>query len=92
MTALYLSFSLLAALAFYLGCSHQRLWAGARRAPARWRAAGWLCCVLALASAIRLLGVWAGVFAALSALMLALVVLPYADGWRQLQRERGDVG
>ena len=38
---------------------------------------------LALAAEVAALGVVAGAFAALTALMLALVLLPYADAWRQ---------
>jgi hypothetical protein len=32
------------------------------------------------------------VFAVLTAVMLVLVLLPYLDAWRQLQRENRDVG
>lgn len=92
MTLAYLACALFAALGFYLGCRHQRLWAlGEGHARlAHW--AGWGFSLLSLVAAIRLLGVWAGVFSALTALMLVLVLLPYLDGWRQLRKGSAHVG
>ena len=52
----------------------------------------WLCMALATVAAIAALGLWAGVFAALTALMLVLVVLPYLDAWLQLRKGRRHVG
>jgi len=91
-TALYLLAAPLAALAFYLATAHQRLRPAWRRHARALRVGGALLCVLALAAAIAALGVWAGTFAALSALMLAAVALPYLDAWRQLRGGRADVG
>ncbi len=89
MTAAYLLFSALAALGFYLATPHQKLSRRARGHARAMRAAAWLCAALATATAIVALGVWAGAFAALTAIMLVAVALPYADAWRQL---RGDAG
>ncbi|MCC4596227.1 hypothetical protein NRY95_00345 [Xanthomonas campestris pv. phormiicola] len=91
-TALYLLAAPLAALAFYLATAHQRLRPGWRRHARALRVAGAGSSVLALAAAIAALGVWAGTFAALAALMLAAVALPYLDAWRHLRGERADVG
>jgi hypothetical protein len=91
-TALYLFAAPLAALAFYLATAHQRLRPRWRARARALRMAGALLCTLALVAAIAALGVWAGTFAALSALMLAAVALPFLDGWRQLRGGRADVG
>ncbi|MCS3360366.1 hypothetical protein RMA73_12025 [Xanthomonas translucens pv. translucens] len=91
-TALYLLAASLAALAFYLATAHQRLRPGWRRHARALRMAGALLSTLALVAAIAVLGVWAGTFAALSALMLAAVALPFLDAWRQLGGGRRDVG
>lgn len=92
MTFLYLLLATLAAAGFYLACAHQRLWrAGSRHARAL-RAAACVCAALATAAAIAALGPWAGVSAALTALMLVLVALPYLDAWRQLRGGNDDVG
>ncbi|WP_369981983.1 hypothetical protein [Xanthomonas bundabergensis] len=91
-TAAYLLAAPLAALAFYLATAHQRLRPGWRRHARALRVAGAVSSVLALAAAIAALGVWAGTFAALAALMLAAVALPYLDAWRQLRGGRADVG
>ncbi|MCC4591944.1 hypothetical protein LL974_12430 [Xanthomonas campestris pv. cannae] len=88
----YLLAAALAALAFYLATAHQRLRPAWRRHARALRVAGSLLCVAALGAAIAALGVWAGVFAALSATMLAAVALPYLDAWQQLHRGAGDVG
>ncbi len=86
MTASYLLLSMAAALCFYLACAHQKFWPGARAHARALRAAGWLCAALGMAAAIAAMGLWAGVFAALTALMLALVMLPYIDAWRQARK------
>lgn len=86
MTAAWLLLSLLAALGFYLATVHQTVWPRARAHARIVRAGAWLCMVAATAAAIVALGVWAGVFAALTAIMLAAVCLPYLDAWRQLRR------
>lgn len=86
MTAAYLFFSFLAALGFYLSSAHQQL-LPATRARA-FRAGAWTGTIVASVVAILHLGVWAGVFSALTALMLALVLLPYVDAALQL-RKRG---
>lgn len=92
MTLLYLSLMLLAALGFYLASAHQRLWAAARANARALRMGAWLCMGLATLAAIAALGLWAGVFAALTALMLVLVVLPYLDAWLQLRKGHRHVG
>ena len=91
-TALYLLLSLLAGLAFYLACAHQRLRPALRSRARVLRVAAWSLALLATFAAIAGMGVWAGVFAALTALMLALVVLPYLDAWRQLRATRAVEG
>lgn len=92
MTFLYLLLSALAAAGFYLASAHQQLWAGARGRARALRGGAWFCAALAVAAAIAALGMWAGVFAAATALMLALVVLPYLDAWRRQRGGRADVG
>jgi hypothetical protein len=92
MTAIYLCLSVLAALGFYLSNAHQRLWLGAQARARALRVAAWVATATATVAAIAALGPWAGVFAAVTALMLVLVLLPYLDAWRQLQRENRDVG
>ncbi len=88
MTAVYLLLSLLTGCGFYLATAHQKFLPKAR-GHARWmRGFAWACGALALAAAIRLMGVWAGVFSALTAIMLALVCLPYLDAWLQQQKNR----
>lgn len=92
MTATYLLLSMLAALCFYLACAHQRLWSGARTRVRMLRIAAWAITALTVASAIAALGLWAGVFASLTALMLVLVLLPYLDAWWSSQRGDRHVG
>ncbi|MEL4893695.1 hypothetical protein PQU63_17625 [Xanthomonas protegens] len=91
-TAGYLLAAALAALAFYLATAHQLLRPAWRRHARALRVAGSLLCVAALGAAMSALGVWAGVFAALSATMLAAVALPYLDAWRHLHGGDTDVG
>ncbi len=86
MTAAFLTLSFMAALGFYLACAHQKLWPDARGHLRALRVAAWLCAVLANAAAIVALGIWSGVFAVLTAIMLGAVLLPYLDAWRQLHR------
>lgn len=86
MTVAYLFLSLLAALGFYLSSAHQRLWPAAHSRATALRAAAWAGTVASLAVAIARMGLWAGVFSALTALMLALVLLPYADAALRLRR------
>lgn len=92
MSLLYLLLAGLAALAFYLTSPHQRLVPRLRdrRRALRWVA--WTCTLLSTGVACGAFGVWSGVFAALSALMLGLVVLPYADAWWQIRKEKIHVG
>ncbi|WP_369941765.1 hypothetical protein [Xanthomonas medicagonis] len=92
LTAVYLLAAAFAALAFYLATAHQRLRPRWRRHARALRVAGAALSALALAAAIAALGVWAGTFAALSALMLGATVLPYLDAWRQARGGRADVG
>jgi len=88
MTATYLILSALAALGFYLPSAHQRLWPAATAHARALRALAWTAIVLATVAAIVALGPWAGVFAALTMLMLALVLLPHLDAWNQWRQER----
>lgn len=90
MTLLYLLSGLLAALAFYLATAHQRLWPALRARARLLRLLAWWFTLACLLAAIQALGPWAGAFAALSALMLALVALPYADAWWQSRSVRDD--
>lgn len=92
MTVIYLFLSALAALGFYLSSAHQRFWPGAHAHAGALRVFTWIVTATATAAAIAALGPWAGVFAAVTALMLVLVLLPHLDAWRQLQRENRDVG
>jgi hypothetical protein len=92
MTIIYLLLSSLAALGFYLASAHQRFWPAASAHARALRIAAWAVAVLAAMAAIIALGPWAGVFAALTTAMLALVLLPHLDAWRQLQQENRDVG
>jgi uncharacterized membrane protein len=96
-TVLYLLLSLLAGLAFYLACAHQRLRPALRARKRTLRIAASVLTVLAVVAAVVGMGPWAGVFAVLTALMLVLVALPYFDAWRQLRaqaanRRLSDVG
>jgi len=92
MTMFYLLLATLAGIAFYLASAHQRLRPGLRTRRRALRVLGWSGSVLSAAAAIAALGVWAGLFAALTALMLALVLLPCVDAWRQQRGGRTDVG
>ncbi|NHZ41547.1 hypothetical protein [Massilia aquatica] len=69
----------LAALALYLASPHQCLWAAAPRRPLR--ALALPLCAASVLAASHGYGFWCGVFISLSALMLALVALPYLDAW-----------
>lgn len=40
---------------------------------------------------MQALGTWAGVFAAVTALMLVAVTLPYLDAWQQARTQRRQV-
>jgi hypothetical protein len=56
------------------------------------RAAGWIAAVLALIAGAMALGLWAGVFSALTAWMFGTVLLPYADVWFRTRKEDPHVG
>lgn len=90
MTVLYLLLSLLSAAAFYLASPHQRLRARTRTRVLR--AAAWVSALAAIVAAVAALGLWAGVFSALTAWMLGTVLLPYLDAWRQARKENPHVG
>lgn len=89
---LYLPPALVASLAFYLACAHQRFSPGAIAKKRPLRVVAWLCSLLTVALAQVQLGVWAGVFAALTALMTGLVALPYLDAWWHARQEKRHVG
>ena len=91
-SVLYLLPALVASLAFYLACAHQRFSPGAIAKKRPLRIVAWLCTLLTLALAHVQLGVWAGVFAALTALMTGWVALPYLDAWWQARKEKRHVG
>jgi hypothetical protein len=92
MTIIYLFLSMLAALGFYLSSAHQGIWPRASAHARALRGAAWVVTAAATATAIIVLGSWAGVFAAMTALMLALVLLPHADAWQRLQRGNRNEG
>ncbi|WP_440224283.1 hypothetical protein ACQQ2N_03460 [Dokdonella sp. MW10] len=91
-TALWLVLSLVSALALHLASPHQHLRPVLRSHARALRIAAGLAAAGALAAAIVELGIWAGVFAMLTAWMLGVVVLPYLDAWRRARREHRDVG
>ena len=92
-TALYLVLALASACAFYLSCRHQRLCRVTR--PRRLRRAGVLLLALAWGAAWRTLGFWGGGFDMLTAFMLAAVVLPCLNAWRDIRlagsKDRKDI-
>lgn len=91
-SVLYLLPALAAALAFYLACAHQRLAPGVIAKKRPLRVVAWSCTLLAVVLANLHLGVWAGVFAALTAVMTGLVALPYLDAWWHTREEKRHVG
>lgn len=84
-TLLYLLTATLAALLFYLASARQQLWTAAANKVKPLRVLALLLSVLAWAFAGAALGVWAGFFATLAVLMLALVALPFIDAYRRKQ-------
>lgn len=84
-TLLYLLTATLAALLFYLASARQQLWPAAANKVKPLRVLALLLSVLAWAFAGAALGVWAGFFATLAVLMLALVALPFIDAYRRKQ-------
>ncbi|PWK82729.1 hypothetical protein [Fulvimonas soli] len=80
MTLLALALCLGGALLFYLASPQQRL----RRAalPPRWRLAALLLAAAGALAWCRAAGPGPGLFAALTALMLGWVLLPYLGWWR----------
>lgn len=91
-SVVYLLPALAASLAFYLACAHQRIVPGAEARKRPLRAIAWLCALLSVVLAYTQLGVWAGAFAALTALMAGLVALPYVDAWWHGRQEKRHVG
>jgi hypothetical protein len=69
----------------YLASAHQG-WR-AKPLPATARLAGWLAAVTGCAAWLRATGTGPGVAAALSTLMLAWIVLPYAAWWRAARKQ-----
>jgi hypothetical protein len=94
MTLLYLLSGALAALAFYLATAHQRLRPRLHGHARHMRLVAWLLSAVSLIAAVQALGLWAGLFAALTAVMLAMVALPYVDAWMHGAHARNgrDVG
>ena len=91
-TALWLVPAFAAGAGFYLASPHQRLLACApMRGPLRFAAA---CATAAsIGAASHALGFWPGAYAALTALMFAMVALPYLDAWHAPRGDsRTDVG
>lgn len=92
MKVLGLLLAAVSALAFYLATAHSQWWPAART-HARWtRGAAWVLAAAATIVAGIAIGPWAGLFAALTAFMLAAVALPWLDVARRLRRERRHVG
>lgn len=92
LSLMFLSLAWLAASAFYLACAHQRIWTRARGHARALRIGASLCTCAAALAAVAALGLWAGLFSALTALMLGLVALPYLDAWGLTTQARTDVG
>lgn len=92
MTAAYLLFAVLAGIGFYLASAHQRLLPNLRVRAATLRIAATVCTLLSTGAAVAALGVWPGVFAALTALMLVCVAMPYLDAWRNARKAPDHVG
>lgn len=80
--------AVLGALGAYLATPHQRL----SRRLIGWRTTCRLIAGLSGLSSVLLsvhrVGLWAGVFTALTAFMLAAVLLPYVDVYRQQRHPR----
>ncbi|CAD1786115.1 hypothetical protein XSP_000154 [Xanthomonas euroxanthea] len=91
MTACYLLAAVVSALAFYLATRHQRLWPQRRLSARALRLGASALLLLSLGCAIAALGTWAGIFAAVTALMLVAVALPYLDAWQQARVQRRQV-
>lgn len=87
MIAICLLLAALAGLCFYLGSPHQRLWPASRIRARTLRISGWAGLALSLAAGTPQAGVWAGLFSALTALMAALVALPYLNAACRLRAE-----
>jgi hypothetical protein len=81
MPLLGLLLALAAGVACYLASPHRRWRIGSSLRPWRWLAA--VCALAALIVWVRALGVFAGFFTCLSALMLAWVALPYLGAARR---------
>jgi len=82
-TALYIIAAALAGICFYLSTPHQGFVEGAAAQARALCGLGVVFTALAVMLAERILGAWPGVFAALTALMLTCVLLPYCDAWRK---------
>jgi uncharacterized membrane protein len=76
--------ALVAAALFFASVPHQRLLPRTLQ-PRTSRAAGCVSFLISLVLATYALGLWSGVFSALTALMFGCVLLPYLNAW-QLQR------
>jgi len=85
-TALYLLFGIAAALCLYSASPHQTFWVRAQRYGQLLRLAGIGAAALSMLSASHVLGTWSGIFASLTTIMLASVVLPYLDAYVRLHR------
>jgi len=92
MTAAWLALSLLSALGFYLASTHQRLWPRAHGHAGALRIVAALCAAAASVAATAAMGATAGVFSVSTAFMLAAVLLPCLDAWRQLRATRNGDG
>lgn len=81
MTALYLIVSVLAGVCFYCSTPHQRLSSALATHPVMLRGSGAVLFAIAMNYAVQAIGLLPGFFAALTALMLSCVLLPYLDAW-----------
>ncbi|NIJ77522.1 CHASE2 domain-containing sensor protein [Xanthomonas campestris] len=91
MTWFYLLTAAASSLTFYLATRHQRLWPQRRLSARALRIGANVLLLLSLGCAMQALGTWAGVFAAVTALMLVAVALPYLDTWQQARAQRRQV-
>lgn len=82
MTILYLLSATVGAVLFYLASPRQKLWPIEQINMLWLRISAGIFCLLSWCSAALTLGFWTGFYAALTALMLVLVALPFIDAYR----------
>ena len=82
MTLLYLLSAIMAAVLFYLASPRQKLCSVKPELFVWLRPSAVVLSLLAWLLASQVLGLWTGLYAALTALMFALVALPFIDALR----------